>query len=102
MSANGTYIAYGTYSGQVLVWDTQLGTNIYTNSASFPVISPDGSRLLYQNLGTSTARVQDLVHGTNMLTVTGAPGIRSPGGLERRRAVCRPGYFLGHFGTGRQ
>ncbi len=78
MSANGRYIAYGTYSGQVLVWDTQLGTNIYTNSASFPVISPDGSRLLYQNLGTSTARVQDLVHGTNMLTVTGAPVIRSP------------------------
>jgi len=79
MSANGRDIAYGNASGQVLVWDTQEGTNISTNTANTAAISPDGSRLLYQYTGTSTATVQDLVNGTNMLTVTGAPVIRSPG-----------------------
>jgi len=78
MSANGRYIANGYYSGQVIVWDTQVGTSISTNTATTSAISPDGSRLLYQYVGTSTARVQDLVHGTNMLTVTGAPVIQSP------------------------
>jgi hypothetical protein len=59
------------------VWDSTLAKDIYTNSATFAVISPDGSRLLYRN--GSTNFVQDLVHGTNMLTVKGAQRIRSPG-----------------------
>jgi hypothetical protein len=80
MSADGRYIAYpGTTNlyTQVLVWDTQQGKNIYSNTASSAAISPDGSRLLYQN--GATLKVQDLVHGTNMLTATGAQTIRTPG-----------------------
>jgi Tol biopolymer transport system component len=71
MSANGRYVAYANAT-QVFVWDTQQGSNIYTNTAS-----PDGTRLLYQS-GT-TINVRDLVNGTNMLTVAGAQKIRSPG-----------------------
>jgi Tol biopolymer transport system component len=76
-SADGRYIAYPNAS-QVMVWDTQQAKNIFTNTGYSAVISPDGSRLLYQYAST-TIKVQDLVHGTNMLTVTGAARIRSPG-----------------------
>ena len=91
MSADGRFIAYGiaVYMPgnsiiETSVWDSQEGKNIFTNTGSSTsasvgsaAISPDGSHLLYQ-LGTSN-RVQDLVHGSNMLTVLGAQRIRSPG-----------------------
>ncbi len=76
MSADGRCVAYPIGSLMV-VRDTQQGKNIYSNSASSAAISPDGSRLLYQY--SSTTKVQDLVNGTNMLTVAGAARIRSPG-----------------------
>ncbi|MGA2554969.1 MAG: hypothetical protein ABSG04_01665 [Verrucomicrobiota bacterium] len=80
MSADGRYVAYPK-GPQVLVWDTQLGTNLYTNSASSAAISPDGSRLLYQSNVNYTLRVQDLVNGTNMISVAQPQPakIRSPG-----------------------
>jgi Tol biopolymer transport system component len=82
ISANGRYVAYSAmtnYFGSecTFVWDQTLSKNIYTNTiATFAVISPDGSRLLYQSGGSNF--VVDLVHGTNMLTVNGAQTIRSP------------------------
>jgi Tol biopolymer transport system component len=81
MSVDGRYVAYAVAFGppKVSVWDSSQLMDIYTNMASFAAISPDGSRLLYQNNGI--AHVQDLVNGTNMLTVTGAQKIRGPGGV---------------------
>jgi len=81
MSADGRYVAYpyvaNSYTSQVMVRDAQQGTNIYTNSAGSAVISPDGSRLLYQY--STTIKIQDLVNRTNMLTIAGATIIRSTG-----------------------
>jgi Tol biopolymer transport system component len=81
MSTNGRYVAYASLTSgntlQTFVWDTNLSKRIYTNSAGFAVISPDGSRLLYTS--NSAFCVQDLVHGTNMLTIKGAQRIGGPG-----------------------
>ena len=80
MSLDGRYIAYSYShfsSSACYVWDTSQGTNIYNAGAASAAISPDGSRLLYQS--NTTLKVQDLVNGTNMLTVTGAQKVRSPG-----------------------
>jgi Tol biopolymer transport system component len=81
ISEDGRYVAYaGPISGiawRMCVWDSTLSHNIFTNTASFAVISPDGSRLLYLNGGTNYVR--DLLHGTNMLAINGAQRIRSLG-----------------------
>ena len=53
MSADGRYALPYPTGSQVLVWDTQQGTNIYTNSASSAAISPDGARLLYRYKSTN-------------------------------------------------
>jgi Tol biopolymer transport system component len=80
MSTNSRYVAYSSSprSGvfQTGVWDRNYGTNIFTNAAFFASISPDGSHLLDRYISTVT--VWDLVHGTNMLTVTGAERIYTP------------------------
>jgi Tol biopolymer transport system component len=78
MSLDGRYIAYSYASSSACyVWDTSQGQSIYNAGAASAAISPDGSRLLYQS--STTLKVQDLVNGTNMLTVTGAQRVLSPG-----------------------
>jgi Tol biopolymer transport system component len=79
MSADGRYVSYPSASQSIKVWDTQQAKNIYTNSVYSAVISPDGSRLLYVNASTGAINVQDLVHGTNMLTISGTPRLLTPG-----------------------
>ncbi len=51
MSADGRYVAYQTNQlNQLRIRDTQLGRDIYSNSATIlsAAISPDGSRVLYR------------------------------------------------------
>ena len=88
-----------TFFSPSVVWDTQLGTNIYTNSASSAAISPDGSRLLYQYRSTKSSGLGQRNQHAHGHRRGQDP---EPGSLERRRAVCRGGYFGGPFGTGRQ
>ena len=75
MSANGRYVAYSSGTSGA-VWDTQQGKSLFSTTVTSAAISPDGSRLLYQS--STTIKIQDLVNGTNMLTVAGAQKIRSP------------------------
>jgi Tol biopolymer transport system component len=90
MSTNGRYVACASLISPtavpIFVWDHVLSRNIYSNwfynYSGFPVISPDGSRLLYQSFSYASAPancVQDLVHGTNMLTINLTESTRSPG-----------------------
>jgi len=77
MSADGRYVAYAN-TNQLYVWDSAQGLNIYSNIATSAVISPDGSRLLYDKTN-NTINVRDLGNGADILTVTNAQKIRSPG-----------------------
>ncbi len=79
MSSNGRYVAYFDASGQLFVWDTQLGANVYTNlgAKTSAVISPSGTRLLYT---TSTAiTAVDVINKTNIIFVPTKVPIQNAG-----------------------
>ncbi len=69
MSSDGHYVAYFGASVQLLVWDTQLGANIYTNlgAKTSAAISPSGTRLLYTTSTGITA--VDLAGQTNLISI---------------------------------
>jgi Tol biopolymer transport system component len=71
MSSDGRYVAYCGVSGsqaQLRVRDTQLGKDIYTNTAAVTAaaLSPTGKRLLYKVSVTVT--VSDLPAGTAVIS----------------------------------
>jgi hypothetical protein len=80
MSSNGRYVAYSTSliltSATGEVWDTQQGTSLFGGTIASAAISPDGSRLLY--LTSTNLEVEDLVNGTNMITITNGQRIHGP------------------------
>ena len=69
MSSDGHYVAYFDASAQLLVWDTRLGANIYTNlgAKTSAVISPSGTRLLYTT--SSGIAAVDLAGKTNLISI---------------------------------
>jgi Tol biopolymer transport system component len=69
MSSDGRYIAYFTSSSQLRVWDTQVSTNIYTNTAiaTSVAISPTGTRLLYTT-GTNVIAA-DFAAKSNLISI---------------------------------
>jgi Tol biopolymer transport system component len=75
MSSDGRYVAYSSHppgnvsSSQLAIWDSQLGTDIYTNSNSTAyvtnaVLSANGMRVLYNASGVIF--VDDVLTGTNI------------------------------------
>lgn len=69
MSSDGRYVAYFGATSQLWVRDTQLGANIYTNSAvvTSAALSSTGTRLLYT---TSTGIVAvDLINKSNLFSI---------------------------------
>jgi Tol biopolymer transport system component len=69
MGSDGRYVAYFGGSSQLWVRDTQLGANIYTNSAvvTSAGLSPTGTRLLYT---TSTGIFAvDLINKSNLFSI---------------------------------
>jgi hypothetical protein len=69
MSSDGRYIAYYTSSSQLRVWDTQVSSNIYTNTAiaTSVAISPTGTRLLYTT-GTNIIAA-DFAAKSNLISI---------------------------------
>lgn len=79
LSSDGRYLAYFGSSAQLWVWDTQLGTRIFTNASAVnaAAISPTGGRLLYT---TSTGLFAvDLVTRSNLFSIPTRIPIRNPG-----------------------
>jgi Tol biopolymer transport system component len=79
MSSNGRYVAYFDASAQLFVWDTQLGSNIYTNlgAKTSAIISPSGKRLLYTTPTAITA--VDVINKTNIISVPTKVPIQNSG-----------------------
>jgi len=83
ISRDGRRVAYNyrdiqSSSASLRVFDTQLGSDIYTNYTSTykiissAILSPDGQRVLYwisSGAGANTLCLDDVVTGTNVLSV---------------------------------
>jgi TolB protein len=73
ISADGRYVAYFAYFSyalQLMVRDTQSGTNIYsTNSAFAAAISPTGARLLLLNNNGLTLSVINLTNKATLFKI---------------------------------
>jgi Tol biopolymer transport system component len=73
ISADGRYVAYFGSSSQLTVRDTQLGTTVYTTTATgSAVVSPSGARLLYNN-GTSLSAINLLNKSVLFRTTANVP-----------------------------
>lgn len=72
LSSNGRYVAYYGYGvGSVLrIWDTQLSTDIYTNSGAVTsaAIDPTGTKILYR-IG-NVIYANDIATGTNIFAMS--------------------------------
>ncbi len=84
MSADGRYVAYQTNyptSQQVRIRDTQLGRDIYTNSATIlsAAISPDGSRVLYRRTSPNQVCVDQIATRSNLLTFSSTAPVQKSG-----------------------
>jgi len=86
MSSDGRYVAYSSYSGAfytplLKVWDSQLGTDVYTNSTGFATnveLNAIGTCLLYNE--SSVTFVDDVLSGTNIFTFNYPVMLWSPAG----------------------
>ena len=80
MSADGRYVAYQTNQlNQLRIRDTQLGRDIYTNTAAITsaAISPDGSRVLYRSANTLAA--DQIATRSNLLSFSSSVPIQGSG-----------------------
>ena len=79
MSADGRRVAFFDSVSRLYVWDAQLAANIYTNAATITsaVLSPTGSRLLYQNQTAKQLAVLDLSSTSVLFSCTDATPIKS-------------------------
>jgi Tol biopolymer transport system component len=70
ISADGRYVAFFGSASQVMVRDTQSGTNVYvTNSAISAVVSPTGARLLLLNNNGLTLSVINLTNKATLFKI---------------------------------
>jgi Tol biopolymer transport system component len=70
ISADGRYVAYVGSSSQLIVRDTQAGTNVYgPATVASAALSPAGGRLLTLNSVTTVLSVIDLANKSNLMTV---------------------------------
>jgi len=82
MSGDGRYVAHSSNLNQGGVWDSQLGTDIYTNSTGSvtnAVLNANGTRVLY-NVSSGLTRVDDVMTGTNIFSFNYPFMLWSPGG----------------------
>jgi Tol biopolymer transport system component len=77
ISADGRYIAYFGSGSQVMVRDTQSGTNVFaTNAVVSAAVSPSGACLLYYN--ATTLSVINLLNKSNLFSMPANVPIRNP------------------------
>jgi Tol biopolymer transport system component len=70
ISADGRYVCYFGSVSQVLVRDTQFGTNVFsTNAAASAVVSPSGARLLLLNNTATVLSVINLLNRSNLFSI---------------------------------
>ena len=70
ISADGRYVAYFGSSSQLMVRDTQAGTNVYgPTGVAAAAVSPAGGRLLLLNSAATALSVIDLANKSNLMTV---------------------------------
>ena len=82
MSIDGSYVAYQTNQlNQMRIRDTQLGRDVYTNSATIlsAAISPDGSRVLYRRTSPDQVCVDQIATRSNLLTFSSTAPVQNSG-----------------------
>ena len=82
MSANGRFVAYQTNQlNQMRIRDTQLGRDIYTNSATIlsAAISPDGTRILYRRTSPDQVCVDQIATRVVLLSFSSTAPVQSSG-----------------------
>jgi Tol biopolymer transport system component len=87
MSADGRFVAYSGSGGKIWIWDSQKGTNVYTNTSAVTsfALSPDARRLLYQVPGVLYA--WDLSGSSNLVALGSTTSLR-PTGQWTTNANC--------------
>ncbi len=77
LSSDGRYIAYCGSHTNLLVWDTQLSANIYSNASivTSEAISPAGTTLLYTSL--NRLFVTGLASSSNLFSIASGVSIQS-------------------------
>jgi Tol biopolymer transport system component len=80
MSADGRYVAYQTNQlNQLRIRNTQLGRDIYTNSATIlsAAISPDGGRVLYRRTSPDQVSVDQIATRSILLSFSSTAPVQS-------------------------
>ena len=80
ISGDGRYVAFFGSTSQVMVRDTQRGTNVFaTNAIAAAVLSPSGARLLVVQTNT-TARLSvfNLLNRSNIFSIVATPARAIP------------------------
>jgi Tol biopolymer transport system component len=70
VSADGRYVTYFASTSQLVVRDTQAGTNVYgPTTVATAAVSPTGGRLLTLNSAATTLSVINLANKSNLMTI---------------------------------
>jgi hypothetical protein len=88
LSADGRYIAYAGSQSRLLVWDTQLSANIYSNTGvvTSSAISPAGTALVY--VSANRLFVTDLNTGSNLFTINSTVQVQSSAQWSTNGRFC--------------
>ena len=105
LGGNGRYVAYSSVTPSLApglnVWDTQLGTNIYTNTGSFPsaVIDPSGTKILYQIASKTIQGALYSLYVDDIATRSNLFSIKSTGLIRDAASWSDDGRWLAFVST---